>query len=244
MHTRVDQNEVQATATPPNDITTLKSNLDLAWGKIESGNKLWLEGAIELINTLYDARQHFPADQEFGKWLDGNGYGEERITRNDRAALLNMALNLDVTREVLAETHRRSWRLIWEEEIQPRLHSPVQPNSQRPKKNGAKRKANRVQKPEGLRNIEGWYRDQVATVNAVINELNNTMDKCDPEQRKQLAALDPSLLLDAAQNLETKSAEFADWVDAPLAKAADELQQQGGRVVVTPDPNKPIQPSN
>src|SRR5262249_17231401 len=45
--------------------------------------------------------------------------GETRIKRHDRSALLNMAQHLNVTRNVLEQTHRRSWRLIWEEEIQP-----------------------------------------------------------------------------------------------------------------------------
>ena len=38
-----------------------------------------------------------------------------------------MALDLNVTRAVLAQTHRRSWRLIWEKEIQPRLPNGGQP---------------------------------------------------------------------------------------------------------------------
>jgi hypothetical protein len=38
-----------------------------------------------------------------------------------------MALDLNVTREVLEQTHRRSWRLIWEDEIQTRLPTAGQP---------------------------------------------------------------------------------------------------------------------
>jgi hypothetical protein len=106
---------------------------------------------------------------------------------------------------------------------------------------GAKRTKNGAKKPEDLRNIEGWYREQVAAVNAVINELNKQMEKCKPEQ---LATLDPTLLSDASQKLAEKSAEFEDWVNTPLEKAADALSQKGNRTVVTPDPNasRPIQP--
>lgn len=230
------------TANSRAPLAIVKSELDLAWGKIQKGlqqedegHKLWIEGTLELINILDDARKRFGSDQAFGTWLTDNGFGENRITRHDRSALLNMAEHPDLTREVLEQTHRRSWRLIWEEEIQPRLPSGGQPaeaptDTRRPKRNGA----NRVQKPEALKNIEGWYREQViAAVNAVINELNKTMEKCDPELRKQLAVLDPNLLLDASQNLQKKAAEFAEWVDTPLIQAADVLEQKSSRVVVT-----------
>jgi hypothetical protein len=115
-------------------LAKVKSNLDLAWAKVQNalqleaeGRKQWIEGTLELINILHDARQRHPSDQAFGKWLADSGYGEDRITRNDRSALLNMAEYPDLTRKVLEQTHRRSWRLIWEEEIQPGLHSAGQP---------------------------------------------------------------------------------------------------------------------
>jgi hypothetical protein len=107
------------------------------------------------------------------------------------------------------------------------------------KARGARRIANRVPKPEWLRNIEGWIADQVASVNAVTNEITKVMEKCTPEQRKLLATLEPTLLLEAFQEGERKAAKFVDWVDTPLEKAADALMQQGGgRVVVTPAPPK------
>jgi hypothetical protein len=122
-----------------------KGSLDCAWEKITKGErqeaegkKLWIEGTLELINILHDARQTFGPDQDFGKWLTESGYGENRISRQDRAALLKMALNLADTRKALEETHRRSWRCIWEEEIQPGLPNGGQP-ARRPKKNGAKK---------------------------------------------------------------------------------------------------------
>ena len=231
---------------------TTNIDLDIAWTKItegrqqeEQGRKLWIEGTLEIINILHVARQGLASDQAFGKWLSDSGYGEERITRQDRAALLNMAKHPDLTREVLEQTHSRSWQLIWRDEIQPQLPNARQPAdgesteevpavTRRPKKNGAQR----VQKPEALKNIEGWYGEQIAAVNAIINELNKTMEKCDPELRKQLAVLEPSLLLDASQNLEKKAAEFADWVDTPLEQAAD----ASSRVVVTKRARRASQP--
>src|SRR5262249_21012128 len=126
--------QVKEPATDISALTNIKSNLDLAWEKIQDalqqeaeGHKLWIEGTLELISILDDARKRLGSDQAFGTWLTENGYGEDRITRHDRSALLNMALDLNVTRKVLEQTHRRSWRLIWEEEIQTRLPSGGQP---------------------------------------------------------------------------------------------------------------------
>jgi hypothetical protein len=113
------------------------------------------------------------------------------------------------------------------------------------KARGEKKEASGERKPEWLRNIEGWFNNQVAAVNAVTNELNKIMEDCKPEQRSLLGTLEPTLLLDASQSLEKKSAEFVDWVDTPLEKAADALSS---RAVVTPSPkrsrraSKPVQP--
>jgi hypothetical protein len=57
------------------------------------GRKPWIEGTLELTNTLDDARKRLGSDQAFGTWLTENGYGENRIKRHDRVALLNMALH-------------------------------------------------------------------------------------------------------------------------------------------------------
>jgi hypothetical protein len=248
--------------TAPADIDPIvKSNLDIAWGKIENGlaqeaegHNLWIEGTLELIQILDKARIDFASDKEFGHWLKQKG---PPINEMDRKAYLNMARNMDLTRKILERTERRSPQLIWREEIQTKLVSANQPAdgestegapdvTRRPKKNGAKKEASGERKPEWLRNIEGWFNNQVAALNAVTNELNKIMEKCNPEQRKQLATLDPNLLLDAAQNLEKKAAKFADWVDTPLEEAADALVQK--RSVVTPAPkrtrraSKPVQP--
>jgi hypothetical protein len=117
----------------------LKNKLDLAWEKIESGRqqedegrKQRIEGTLELAKILLDLRLRFPADREFGERLTKNGYGENRISRQDRAALINMAEHPDLAREVLEQTHRQSYRLIWEEEIQPELEKRRLPSAGQP----------------------------------------------------------------------------------------------------------------
>jgi len=260
------QEQIKVQAADTSALTNIKSNLDLAWVKIQDGlqreaegRKLWVEGTLELIQILDKARGDFASDQEFGRWLKQKG---PPINEMDRKAYLNMALNMDLTRKILEQTERRSPQLIWREEIQPKLVSANQPAvtngktieeepvvekpTRRPRRaRGAKKEASGERKPEWLRNIEGWFNNQVATVNAVTNELNKIMEDCKPEQRSLLGTLEPTLLLDASQSLEKKSAEFVDWVDTPLEKAADALSS---RAVVTPSPkrsrraSKPVQP--
>jgi hypothetical protein len=253
----------------------VKANLDLAWEKVENGRKqetdgrkLWMEGTFDFINILHEERQRYPSDQAFGKRLTDIGYGENRITRQDRSALLNMALHPDATREVLEQTHRRSWRHIWEEEIQlglPHVGQPAEGENavadlpdgesteeaptaddnkpealavtRRPKRNGAQRQANRVQKPAGLRDVRGWHNQKVTTVNGLTDEITKVMENWTPEQRKLLATVELTLLLEATKKLEKKVAELVDAVDTPLEEASDELKQQG-RVVVTPAPKR------
>jgi hypothetical protein len=140
---------------------TAPTNIDieplrLAWAKItrgriqeSEGRKLWTEGTLELINILHNAREHFSSDQAFGKWLTDSGYGENRISRQDRSALLNMAEHPELTREILEQIHGRSWQLIWRDEIQPRLPNARQPAddeeapaiTRRPKKSEGAKKA-------------------------------------------------------------------------------------------------------
>src|SRR5262249_56155539 len=104
--------QVKEPATDTSALTNIKSNLDLAWVKIQNalqqeaeGHKLWIEGTLELINILDDARKRLGSDQAFGAWLADSGYGD-RITRHDRSALLNMALHPNPTLAVLKDTPR------------------------------------------------------------------------------------------------------------------------------------------
>jgi hypothetical protein len=224
-----------------------KSKLDIAWVKIEDGlhqetegKKLWIEGTLELISILDDARKRLGSDQAFGKWLSNSGYGPNRITRHERSALLNMAADLNVTREVLEQTHRRSWRHIWEEEVHPRLPHVGQPTdgmgpeapTRRPKRR------NPTKREPWVQDTKGWFNQQIERVNAVINELNIVMEKCEPKQHKRLATLETALLSEAFRKGAETSAEFEDWVATPLEKATDKLVR-AGRVRVTPPP-KPV----
>jgi hypothetical protein len=244
------QEQIKAQAADTSALTNIKSNLDLAWGKIQNGlqqeaegRKLWVEGTIELINILDDARKRLGPDQAFGTWLTANGYGGNRLTPQERAALLNMAKHLDLTRDVLKQTASRSWRLIWFEEIQPRVTSAGKPpddekpaeaptNTRRPKeKNGAKEPPDEA--AEWLTNNTGWLNNQVTIATGVIGEVTKAMERMTAEQWDNLAkAVEPRMLDTIEQGGKT-------WIKLvarlrnQLTEEAETLKQQG-RVKLTP----------
>jgi hypothetical protein len=258
---------VTSTSSPadtiPFDQGQAKSNLDRAWEKVQDalhqeaeGNNLWIEGTLELIKILDDARKRLGPDQEFGKWLTENSYGEDRLKRNDRQALQNMALDLAVTREVLAQTHRRSWRLIWEQEIQPRLHSPVQPpDLEAPKEEqppaseapqdgqpaGDETKTRRPRKRNGTRNqppkeewgkdLNAFLSDSLLTANAFIR-IKKGIQGCKPEKQAELKKkVTPKWLDEIAEGRKAVTWIY-DWANGLLDEEADKHIQEG-RVVET-----------
>ena len=71
--------------------------------------------------------------------------------------------------------------------------------------------------------MRGWLNQQVAAVNAVIDEVNKVMANCTREQHSLLNELEPDLLLEAFQNGVKKSSKFKNWVSLPWKEAAAEL---------------------
>jgi hypothetical protein len=227
--------------------------IDLAWGKIidgkqqeEKGRELWLEGAIELIGLLQDARERFSSDQAFGKWLTDSGYGEDRITRQDRAALLNMAEHPDLTREVLEQTHRRSWRHIWEKEVQPRLPHVGQPaDAETPEETPTvtrRPKSKRPQKPEWSEDLGSFFSDGLEAANRAI-AIATSIKQMTPEQDGSVQKKVTPAWLEKMEQASEAFAVICDWANGSLEKEADALIQQG-RIVKTPArrASKPIQP--
>ena len=260
------QNTADTTTTTDID-PIVKSNLDLAWGKIQDarqqeaeGHNLWIEGTLELISILDDARNRLGSDQAFGTWLTDSGYGD-RITRHDRIALLNMAKHPNVTRKVLEQTNRRSWRYIWEEEVQPRLpyvgqpaegkspeatpsNNPEQPAEPEKKPTRRPRKGNGTKKPqtEWGKDLKDFMSDGLLAANALIR-IKNSILGCSPEKRAEL--LEEKVTPEWSEKIDEgrkAGAWICDWANGLLEEEADALEQQG-RVVRTPArASKQVQP--
>jgi len=251
------QEQIKVQAADTSALTNIKSNLDLAWVKIQDalqqeaeGHNLWIEGTLELINILDDARNRLGSDQAFGTWLTDSGYGD-RITRHDRSALLNMAKHPNVTRKVLEQTNRRSWRYIWEEEVQPRLPYVGQPtDGENPEANPANnseqsagekkptrrpRKGNGKKKPkeEWGKDLKDFLSDGLLAANALI-KIKNSILGCSPEKRAEL--LEEKVTPEWSAKIDEgrkASAWICNWANRVLDEEANALIQKD-RVVRTP----------
>jgi hypothetical protein len=105
--------------------------------KIEEAKQVWIEGILETAEGLAAARSAFPDNKAFGKWCTAN-FGENRLNRNDRAALIDFASDLEWTREVLEKTERISIQTIHSREWKRRVPNPRK--TREPKAGGPKAK--------------------------------------------------------------------------------------------------------
>jgi hypothetical protein len=88
----------------------------------EDGRAAWRNGTMKLYGALLVGRElHQNDNNAFRTWLRDIGLGDDFLSAKDRWALLNMAEHPEVAERVLATTQRRSWRLIWEEEVRPAI---------------------------------------------------------------------------------------------------------------------------
>lgn len=236
-------------AAPTSDI---KQNLDIAWLKTQNGLKqenegrlLWIEGTLELIKILDDARTHL-GDQAFGAWLREVGYGEDRISRDDRSALLNMAKHPEVTLEVLGQTHRRSPQTIWREEIQPRLRSPTQPTDgaepEAPASTTRRPKKKKPPKEPWVEDRKHFKADGLRIANEAI-ALKNTVEQCNAEQCRKLAEEADAHFLKQLEQAEEAFAYVRARLNGTLQEEANKLIRKG-RIRSTPArASAPIRPS-
>jgi hypothetical protein len=104
----------------PTPMSALVERIKAAYECAKNDRKEWIEGTVKLAATLDESRTRFSSDTAFGVWLVQNEL--DWLGKDDRAALLGMANDLDLTRTVLEETKSASLRVIWREEVEPRLH--------------------------------------------------------------------------------------------------------------------------
>jgi hypothetical protein len=97
----------------PTSLERVGRRIDQAWQRISGSEQERIEGSLELAQALADGRKQFRADNKFSEWLKKNRH--DHVNHQDRAALINLASDLTLAREVLTKTERRSYRLIWEE---------------------------------------------------------------------------------------------------------------------------------
>lgn len=105
-------------------LQNIGARIDAAYRRVRESDTSWVEGSLELMQALREGRDRFPADQAFGQWLKDGGH--DHVSDHHRAALLGMSTDMDIAREVLAQTDRRSYRMIWDE-VKGRFDSAAKP---------------------------------------------------------------------------------------------------------------------
>ena len=98
----------------PTTLDSLAAGIKADLERTEHGRNEWIEGTLGLAAKLKQARGEFGSNAAFSKWIADNAIS---INHQDRAALINMAENLDLARENLRNTKRSSWQHIWNEEM-------------------------------------------------------------------------------------------------------------------------------
>jgi hypothetical protein len=110
----------QAHAKAQKALTTIEQ----AQTTIEQGRAQWREATVTLAAALMKGRElHQDDDRAFGAWLKAND-PLDKISANDREALLAMARYPEATDEALAKTKKTSWYTLWRLEISPKVEPP------------------------------------------------------------------------------------------------------------------------
>jgi hypothetical protein len=104
------------TVIPKITLDEVADSIRDGFNKIDRSFSLFAEGTLQIGRALLIAKNLHPDNQSFGRWIGRNKF--DRLDAHTRAALMNMARHEEISRQVLLETDRRSWRLLWEHEIQ------------------------------------------------------------------------------------------------------------------------------
>jgi hypothetical protein len=98
----------------------------------EQGKDQWVEATISLCQHLAEARGKFRDNISFGQWFDDSGI---QINEHDRAAAIAMGKQIEIARQVLEKTERRSLKHIHGKEFNRLVHVDKTP---KPKKTNEK----------------------------------------------------------------------------------------------------------
>ena len=112
-----------------NDLSGLTDQIRNDIERRERGKDEWVEATIDLCQHLAEARAKFKDDKSFGAWFDASGVN---LNKDERAAAISMGKEINLAREVLEATDRRSLRMIHSKEF--RFRSAAKPKKKIPQK--------------------------------------------------------------------------------------------------------------
>jgi hypothetical protein len=84
----------------------------------ERGREAWISGTLRMAAALASAREQFPNNQAFGRWVKES---DLPCSPHERRALIHMGRHLEQTRFVLSSTKRRNYETILNFDLKPLL---------------------------------------------------------------------------------------------------------------------------
>ena len=99
----------------PDKLERLAAQINADLSREASNRTEWTEIQIDKCAHLFAARSEFAANQEFGRWCSANGFGDNVLSHQDRAACIAMGSDVKALREVLDGTASTSIRMIYSE---------------------------------------------------------------------------------------------------------------------------------
>jgi hypothetical protein len=106
----------------PTLLERLASELTNYLSQEAANREEWIAIQEGICLALVEARDQFPADIEFGRWCEAEGFGKDVINENMRAAAINMGRQPDELRACLEATDRRSLLQIYRFDFQRFVH--------------------------------------------------------------------------------------------------------------------------
>ena len=94
-----------------NRLDFIRRSLIEGYDRTVKGGAEWVEGSLQVAAALREGRDAVPTNIAFSAWLKQNKL--DFYLRHDRAALINLAFDLDLMRTILMETDSRSYQRIW-----------------------------------------------------------------------------------------------------------------------------------
>jgi hypothetical protein len=191
----------------PDKLERLARAISRGLSRMTTAHTDWNEAVIETASALAEARGVHPSNEAFGRWCEANGFGEDILNKDDRAAYVAMGSDPDQLRTVLGKTQSRSIRLIFQNEFRLRNAEKTEPNREhsapkskkqsRSGKSGRARKPSRANKPdttqvqdhirEAVQNEEPIHRSATAK-EFNVSEYAVSLATAREEERKTLLA--------------------------------------------------------
>ena len=96
---------------PEGAVDLLAERYRISLDKTKGGRELWVEGTLELVVVVAEARSQYHHTIDYGRWLERNGL--RAISMQDLSAFNQFAKNLTYARQLLEQSRSWSWREVW-----------------------------------------------------------------------------------------------------------------------------------